>query len=412
VPGYSGKFQYPTTSGQVLSEGACKVSFDAEKFTLVPASGPAIAFDLADVDKIRPAEWELALDLYSEKRVLLRQFGAAFGGMSAEFVKAWRYRTLAALLLEDLEEIARYDAGTPDPAEVRIFKSNIAVLPKAATPFRWRLAEVDSIEFDDAAYAFHLARGNERLTVSKLAKKTGEFGAKLREAFDALRQHTVEALRDRFPALDPDSLATFADFMREGRSVAMGNLAEIDPRLPDAIVDRAVSASLRPYFDWLRERAGQDRVMTGFKFVRPDGEDSAEEPAGEQSGEEDQGSEEDKDLFFWFFFPIPGANMVAWEATTGSGRATYFFRLAPGADVEESIQRLTRALALISFRREPVYLPDRSLEEQPRFHKYAIAARKISEVRTLRAAYAGRAIHSSLEPWQSQAETILNGSQR
>jgi hypothetical protein len=80
--------------------------------------------------------------------------------------------------------------------------------------------------------------------------------------------------------------------------------------------------------------------------------------------------------------------------------------------MEGSVQRLTRALALISFRREPVYLPDRSLEEQPRFHKYAIAARKISEVRTLRAAYAGRAIHSSLEPWQSQAETILNGSQR
>jgi hypothetical protein len=78
--------------------------------------------------------------------------------------------------------------------------------------------------------------------------------------------------------------------------------------------------------------------------------------------------------------------------------------------VKESVQRLTRALALINFRREPVYLPDRSLEEQPRLHKYAIASRKVLDVGILRSACAGRAIHSSLEAWQPQAETILNKS--
>ncbi|HWD98494.1 MAG TPA: hypothetical protein VG345_05645 [Bryobacteraceae bacterium] len=78
--------------------------------------------------------------------------------------------------------------------------------------------------------------------------------------------------------------------------------------------------------------------------------------------------------------------------------------------MEESVQRLTCAVALINFRRQPVYLPDRSLEEPPRFHKYAIASRKIPDVRMLRSACAGRAIHSSLEAWQAQAEIILNKS--
>jgi hypothetical protein len=59
--------------------------------------------------------------------------------------------------------------------------------------------------------------------------------------------------------------------------------------------------------------------MTGFKFIRPDEEEPAPNP---ENGEENAG-EQDEDLFFWFF-PIRNPNMIAWEATTGSGRATYF----------------------------------------------------------------------------------------
>jgi hypothetical protein len=39
------------------------------------------------------------------------------------------------LLLEDLDEVARYQgAANGAPAEIRIFKSNLAVLPLAGTP--------------------------------------------------------------------------------------------------------------------------------------------------------------------------------------------------------------------------------------------------------------------------------------
>jgi len=415
VPSYPGKYQYLATSGSVLGEGACKISFEGEKFNLVPASGAAIAFDLAVVDKIRPTDWELELDLYTEKRLLLRQFGAAFSRMCGEFVAVWRDRTVAALLLEDLEEVARYEGaaalngGPPEPAEIRIFKTNIAVLPKTGVPFQWRLADVDSLVFDEPNWAFQLARGNDRLALSKFARKTEEFGSRLRGAFDELRQHSAEALRERFVFLDPDSLSQFAELMREGRSVAMRKLGEIDPRLPEAIVDRAVDAGLRPYFDWLRERAGDELVMTGFKFIAAD--DEQPEPDEAKSETAQTGNEASADsLFFWFFFPIRSANLVAWEAVTGSGRATYFFGLPPNSDIEEHIQRLTRALALINFRREPIYLPDRSLEEQPRFQRYSIAARKIPDLRTLRAAYVGRAIHSSFDAWKSQSEAILSGN--
>ena len=98
----------------------------------------------------------------------------------------------------------------------------------------------------------------------------------------------------------------------------------------------------------------------------------------------------------------------AWEATTGTGRATYFFHAdSPAA---AAIARLTRGLALVNFRREPIYLPETSLLQQPRFRRYASGARKLPDLRALRAAYLGRAIHSSHETWLTQVLSITGAT--
>src|SRR5436190_10480168 len=77
-----------------------------------------------------------------------------------------------------------------------------------------------------------------------------------------------------------------------------------------------------------------------------------------------------------------------------------------GENVEDAVATLTRGLALVNFRREPVYLSDDSLQQQPRYHRYAIGCRKLPDLRALRAAFAGRAIHSSVENWTAQVDTI------
>src|SRR4029077_9754717 len=132
------------------------------------------------------------------------------------------------------------------------------------------------------------------------------------------------------------------------------------------------------------------------------------------------------ETLYWFFFPLlrPGtsalANVVAWEASSRSGRATYFFRLvdlgqaAQLADsahaasvVDTSIRRLNTVLAMLNFRRRPIYLSDDELAADPRFHRYSIAARRLPEVREVRASFLGRALHSSPEAWQAQVDSIL-----
>ena len=68
------------------------------------------------------------------------------------------------------------------------------------------------------------------------------------------------------------------------------------------------------------------------------------------------------------------------------------------------MDRLTQGLALVNFRREPIYLSDDSLEQTPKFHRYAIGCRKLGELRELRAAFVGRAIHSTVENWSAAVE--------
>ena len=124
----------------------------------------------------------------------------------------WRDRTVRCMLLEDLDEVMRcpgataLDANPAGRAEIRLYKTNIAVLPAGGEAFHWRLAEVDGVAFDDAAYSITLKSGARRLVLSKLARKTDELLGELRAAVNELRTESAVALHDLFPFLDRKEL--------------------------------------------------------------------------------------------------------------------------------------------------------------------------------------------------------------
>jgi len=431
---FSGKFQYLNPDGSIAQEGACRAQFDAQNFTLTPESGPPMAFDLGDLDAVATADWEIRLPLYTGNTIVLRQLGKAYETLAHDLLDSYRDRALECLLLEDLQELARFQ-GTftlgprSGPAEIRLFKSNLAVLPTTSQSFQWRLADVDSVRFDSNAWEVVLQAGPDQLKFSKLAKRTEEFAAKVREAISKLATQSAQALHSIFPFLNPNQLQATAGLLREGQSASVAKLAAINPKIPTALTTNAVDKDLKPYYDDLVARNGNGMLYAGFKMIRQEDEDGGDSQASDQEtdGADDSTStseapDADADgpqTLYWFFFPMT-TNAVAWEASSKSGRATYFFRMVDPAQaaqlrdpskapalVDAAVRRLNRVLGMLNFRRRPIYLTDDQLDMDPKFHRYAIAARRIPELRRVRVSFLGRAIHSSFEAWQGQVTSIL-----
>jgi hypothetical protein len=432
---FSGKFQYLASGGSVTQQGGCHAQFDAQTFTLTPESGAAMAFDLGDLDAVIASDYEIGLPLYTGNSIRLRQLGKAYETVAHDLLEAYRNRALQCLLLEDLREIARFPGtfelgGRSGPAEMRLFKSNLAVLPTASQGFQWRLADVDSISFNSDTWEITLQAGAEQLKLTKLAKRTEEFVAKVKEAVRALATQSAQALHSIFPFLSPDQLQATAGLMREGQSAAVAKLAAIHAKIPAALTANAVDQDLKPYYDDLVARSVANGLYAGFKLIRPENKDG--DAFGRNNAEKDADAAEDADAsapdadadgpetLYWFFFPMAAktsaANVVAWEASSRSGRATYFFRLLDQAQagqlqdasaIDSAIRRLNRVLGMLNFRRRPIYLSDDDLERDPKYHRYAIAARRIPELRQVRANFLGRAIHGSHDAWLEQVKGIL-----
>jgi hypothetical protein len=430
---YAGQFEYVSTGTGVESAGACEFSFDERTATLVPADGPPLAFDLGDVDAFEAGDWDVRLALYGGQTLVLRRFGKALGDLARELLEAYRGRLVQCLLVSDLNEVARFngrvqlqslDRACAGRAEIRLYESNLAVLPDAAAGFQWRLADLAAVEFDEANYAVVLSRAGERLTVTHLAKRTNELADRVRSRISALNERTARTLHALFPFLEPGQFRQAASLLRDGACVPVTKLDAVHASIRQVLIDKVVDGDLKPYVKALTERASGHEWHAGLKVIRRAGaeSDGSTEPAATDGAAEPTDEPRDPAIFeagdglevlYWFFFPLGAgqgaASHVAWEATSREGRATYLFRLQPGEPVEQAAAAINRGLVALNFRREPVYLEARALESELRYRHYAIAERKVPDMGLVRRAFAGRAIHRTPASWASQIDAMLAG---
>ncbi len=300
-------------------------------------------------------------------------------------------------------------------AEIRLYKTNLAVLPEHSPGFQVRLGDVAQVRHESSSYEVFLDCGNESLKFSALGKRTREFAEEVRSAMSGMAAASGQALHLAFPFLNPDQLQQVATLLPEGSSAAVSKLNEVDAGISAALVANAIDKDLQPYYQELVSRSVAGSIHAGFKLIRPEDcgpETPKEDDESQVDGDAPDADQKGPDVLYWFFFPIATEgskpNVVAWEASSSGGRATYFFRLDTSAqELDEQIRRLNRGLAILNFRRRPIYLSDAELAMNPIFRRYAIAARRIPEVRQLRAAFLGRAIHSSVEAWRTQVDGIL-----
>lgn len=453
MPGFAGKFDCLDSSGAVKHSGAGRFVVDDGRLSIAAPPAAPLMIDLGDVDFIVDADYRLSIRLFSGASVQLSQLGRMHDQLARVLGEQWRQRTIQCLLMSDLDLLDAFDCtvagSTADgpftcPGQIRLYKSNIAVLTEGEPPFMWRLADVDQFSVDDNAYAAVIQAGRRRLMVSRLARRTDEFVREFRAAMDELASQACAAIGAMLPFLDAHQLQVACSKMREGHSVELADLGEIDARIPGHVMALA-PADQQPYVQHLASLAMADQTYFGFKLVReieqveesdergsaggppasrPDilpGHDTDAEPVPESTPKPAtttlEGGTAAASIFRWFFFPIADANgrprLVAWESPDGGGKATYFFRLegdCDGVALEQAITHLGRALCNLNFRREPIYLSDDALKTELRLHHYVVAARRLADVRFLRSSFAGRAIHTSLEAWKQSVGKVLSAA--
>jgi hypothetical protein len=393
-------------AGQLEAEGAAapvSIELTPESLALAPEGRPSFALALTDIEELHDDNYTLRLTDHTGSRYALSMLGKAYGQLLAELRTARdaaleRDLLLRGVGLKDTFPAKVFGRGEPIPADVRLYEDLLVVRPERGTMFGIPLSFVEEVTWDDSLYQVHVRTDDgDELVLGHLAKRAEELIAELRRQLEALAARTARTLTAIMPGAGAGGVRALASEMRDGRAVARERVEGIDPGLWP-LLETAVAGERREAYDALVTRGVAGWTSFGVKAVRADAEPEpgAEAPAADETARRAR---------TWYFVPLARegtpVNLIAQEVTSGEAHATYLFRVTePGTspvgpdDVRRSVARLNRALLLLNFRREPLYLPEDRLDEGEHA-RYRVAVRKLDYLRWARGALVARVAHDA-----------------
>ncbi len=412
-------------------EGECTVALSEGALAVSPAAGPPLRVRLREIARWTVADYAVTLELESGARLVLCAVGKRLDAFCRALPAARVEYFGEALLLRERGAAAeesgefRWRGETAEACRLRLQRTSLVVFPRQSLPFLVGYGEATGLGFDPEAYAVVLTLLDGRvLELLRFGKRTDALRAGLSERLDALAARALRALGALAPDLDALALRRAGALLRDGIAASHAALEQAAPGAWDAVLCRAFAdAGRREAALHLAGRA--DEAWLAVKEVDPEpaggegaGVPEPPEPlagAVDSSGPEgarepDASAQPSPDLppelagrQVLYLFKLGRA--MALEVPSSTESATYLFRA--GTDPGRTARELTRALAAIQFRREPISLPDDALASG-RGARYGEALRLVPELRAARAAFLGRAVHSGAEAWRKALEAALS----
>ncbi|MGH2662009.1 MAG: hypothetical protein ACRDH8_04240 [Actinomycetota bacterium] len=452
--------------------GAADIELTEDAIQVVPEHGDPVHVPLVDLEDVHDDDYVLRLEDHTGTRYELTMLGKAYGQLLAD-LRARRHEVLERDLLlrgvnlQDTFPGKLLGSPTPVPVEVRVYEDLLVVIPERGTMFGVPFSFVERVDWDEELYQVRVVTDDGRtLVFGHLAKRSEEFRGELRRLLDDLARRTSATLAGLLPGIEPASLSRLATLLRDGRAAQQRDIDAVDPTVWPRLEEAASATDqLRASYERLRAMTPPGWAAFGVKAVLTEKEDrpaaaawegpdlqagsatdrqsrserreqgvsrrvgaassvtGAGAPSGEATVEEEAPEPGEASTDLWYFCPLASedrpVNAVAQEVASGSGHATYLFRLmepdrfaslsgeALAEEVGRSIARLNRALLQLNFRREPIYLPEEQIQQGP-FGRYRVALRKLDHLRWARKAFLGRAVHNS--SWPAQVEAAVGRS--
>lgn len=387
------------------TQGEGKVVLSTDAIELRPKGAVPLTISLRDVRSIANERYAMDITMTDGTRVKLSMLGHRYEDFVRELHRSRNELIMRDLLMEErlrkqgVKGELRPFRGAEGPCEVRLYDTAMVVMPLRHPLIRIRYADMEGIEARDFTLRVALDTG-EMLTLTMLGRELDPLWKGVSEAMAELETATQALVRDAFPGVDTSTLSKASRLLRDGRAAARWDVENVSSELWKGLERKLEAMGLGAEYRHLASLGRPEGARIGIK-----------RSLSSEEGE-----------YLWFMLPLLGenGNAVAMEASSGpsTGRATYFFRIAPRSkyqsmDREERIEAsercmsvLTAGLREINFRRQPIYLDDSKLLE-PQFSKYRFSVILIPELRELRSRFIGRVAHTSEEEWTSKVNELL-----
>ncbi|MDD5032487.1 MAG: hypothetical protein PHR36_05645 [Patescibacteria group bacterium] len=394
----SGSFVLTDEVGKEIESGQAKFILDEEKFSILSESGKAISLPLSDISDFFAEEYKISLSFWGGGKVLVSEMGYQYDDFVKALTKLRHEIIQKELLMKESGKKAGF-RGDYDyqkdgekrsgEAEVEIYDTGLVIKPEQGDLIRIPFTEIT--DFSEKDYKISIMAGFA-LSLSNFGERFDSLRGALREALNELSLKTQLTLKELLPDLDPLTVQRASELLKDGQAVSKDEIDKISPKIWLNLEKKLESLNIKESYDFLKSLSKVERIFIGVK----------RDLMGDLTGE-----------YIWFLVPVfskKGGDYLAMEAAStieGGGKATYFFKIPKGEDLDDLIKKINRCMLAINFRREPIYLSDEDLEK-PNYSKYKIAISKIPELKLLRQLFCGRVVHASPENWKENVSDLIN----
>ncbi|HPT73431.1 MAG TPA: hypothetical protein PKX52_00865, partial [Methanomassiliicoccaceae archaeon] len=301
-------------TGAELGKGETRIVLAGDGLELRPRSGPYRLLPLRDIVNVANANYQVDVLMRDGRRLRLSALGRRYEDLVREIHRSRNDLIMRDLLMEEklrkpgVKAELRPFRGADGPCEIRLYETAMVIIPLRHGLMRVRYSDIEGIESRDHILRMVLSSG-ELLALTMLGREMEPLWNAISNAMAEMSRETQDVIRSAYPQADGRTLEAAAALLKEGRAATRWEIEDISPDLWKGLEDEVKARGLAFEYAYLTSRGRKDMVRIGIKRSLMD------------------------DVYIWFAIPIlgPQGNAVAVEATSSdnSGRATYFFRIAP-----------------------------------------------------------------------------------
>jgi len=352
------------------------------------ASGFSCEIRLSDISGIRAQNYRVFAAM-PDGEIVLSMIGHWYEDFAEKYIRAYNEVLFNELLMKETVhfETDGYftePSGETAHASLRICETAVVALPITHGLARIPFCMIASME--NQPYRFTITDRLGRVYVlSKMGYTTDAFLNAYRMRLEELIRQTREKLSEIAPVDD-----ALARLLMEGMVQPLSDVRAISSGFAAALEQKLAGSAIAEQFAYLSGIT--DDLAIGVKRGL----------MGELTGES-----------IILLAPVFAKNALIMESVGDSAAATYVFRLSQDgpfspAQWRQFLLEFNDSMLSVNFRREPIYLSDKALEEA-QHETYRHALRRIPALAKLRALFVGRAVHGGFESWKKKIESLTGG---